>query len=224
MEKEKDAILKDVRVLLDEQRENAALITDEDPISMETDAIIWSYITQAVDEVHLAAQSWMVYSIAAKQSVALTAKRKGMAGSLPADFLRLIKLSAEDLNTDVYEAINEDSEEYLHQQSKWAGVRGNADRPVVAILPPAEGGSNAGLAIEVYGTSKTTADVTYIKRCSVKTGNKVDIADQCYRSVLYTLAKHYLMTIGDVEKASLFGLTAGGLIGASQPVVQPEES
>ena len=216
MNKDKETILKDVRVLLDEQRENAALIEDEDPISVETDTILWSYVTQAVDEVHLSAQSWMVAPVSVSSDIALSDYRKGKKGSLPVDFLRMIKLSAEDLNADVYEPISEDSDEYLQQQSKWAGVRGNADRPVAAILPN-HTGENSGLALEVYGTKLSSCNLLYIKRATVS-DDAIDIAPMCYRSVLYTMAKHYLLTIGDSEKAALFGLTAGGLVGASQPV------
>ena len=70
--KYKSNILKDVRLLLDEQRDNATLITEHDTISVETDTMLWSYILQAIDEVHLNAQAWLMGDMLLRENIALS--------------------------------------------------------------------------------------------------------------------------------------------------------
>ena len=217
----KSTILKDVRVLLDEQRDNSALISDEDTVSMETDDIIWSYIEQAVDEVHMSAAVWMIKDVTEEQTLGLSdakvARGRGKFGDLPDTFMRLIRVDAEDWLVPCYEPIDQDSDEYLMQHSKWSGVKGNTERPVVAVVPGTSD-SSIKLKLEVFTTSCSQVNISYVKRAQISEGTdpEVLIAKHCYRALLYTLAKYYLMTLGDVEKASLFGATAGGLMGMTE--------
>ena len=219
-----------MRTLLDEQRDNTALIDDGDVITVETDAIIWSYITQAVDEVHLQAQAWLINDVVSRALLTLDEETTGTGkhAALPDDFLRLVRVKAGDWQQAVYDAIDPDSEEYLQQSSRWAGVRGNTERPVVAVVPgdreSSANNSNA-LRLEVWTTGESDITVDYVQRAQISDNAdpEVTIAEHCYRPLLYTLAKHYLLTVGDTNKAALFGAAAGGLTGADQASATAEE-
>ncbi|MCR5362478.1 MAG: hypothetical protein K6E73_10800 [Bacteroidales bacterium] len=218
--KTKSEILADVRLILDEQRVNTPLLEEQDVISEETDTLFWSYIEQAVDEVHLQAQAYLLADVVehATVNVAADSPRYGKRGVLPDDFLRCIRIMAADWMQPVYEPIDPSSDEYQLQRSKWQGVRGNAERPVVAVTTGSTAGS-AQLQIEVYDTAEGSVTVDYVPRAEVSTDEdpEVEVGLHCYRPLLYVLAKHYLLTLGDSEKATIFGATAGGLLGTEPP-------
>lgn len=222
--KVRNTILQDARLLLDEQRNNEVLIASEDTISVETDTLLWSFILQAIDEVHLNAQAWLMGDVLTRVDVSLSSRgRTGKKGTLPEDFLRLIRMDASDWAMPVYEPIDPDSEEYMMQSSRWRGARGNQDRPVVAVVPGDTDGSKS-LNVEVWETEQDSAHLVYVKRSAIVTDNgqeTVTIAEHCYRALLYTLAKHYLFAIGETERAAICGATAGALIGTAS---QQEET
>lgn len=212
-----EQIKADVRLVIDESEDNSELLAAFDPITIETDNITESMILQSIDEVHKSAQLYMLVDVRHSEGLSLTAYRKGHKAYIPDDFLRFVCADCADWERTVYDPIDQDSDEYMMQSSKWAGVRGTTERPVVAIIP----GPDA-LQMEVYTTGANTVNLTYIKKAGIDQENKVEIASMCYRALLYTIAKYYLISTGNNQQAAIMGAVATQMIGAQQPQAAQE--
>lgn len=214
-------IVREARLLIDENEDNTALITEADEVANDTDAITEAMVLQSVDTVHRLAPIWRVAEISTEISLPLTKYMRGKAGELPNDFLRMVYAVAEDWCISVYIPIDQDSEQYQMQSSKFAGIRGSAERPVVAIVPGPEA---SGLRLEVYTTEKDSIKLNYVKRAAIistkndateTVTNKVEIASNCKKAVLYFVAKYYMVNIGEPERARHYESVAAELLGLS---------
>ena len=207
MKKTIQEIADEVRMIIDENEDNSALITETDELANDTDKITKEMIMQSVDMVHQMAPIWKTTDVQTPTLVSLNPYKKGKAGTVPSDFLRFVFADAEDWNQKVYEPITEGSAEYMMQSSEFAGIRGSAERPVVAIVP-----GLINLNMEVYSTEKGTATLAYIKK-AVEEVDGVTIADMCYKAMLNMVAKYYMVSVGEPERAAHYDAVVNELLG-----------
>lgn len=207
MKKTFQEIADEVRMIIDENEDNSALIDEADEVANDTDKITKQMIMQSVDMVHQMAPLWKTTDVQTQTTVSLQKYRKGKAGAVPGDFLRFVAADADDWSHKVYEPITEGSAEYQMQASEWAGIRGSAERPVVAIVP-----GLIGMNMEVYTTDKDAATLAYIRKAKAEKGG-VMIADMCYKAVLNMVAKYYMVSVGEAERAAHYNAVVNELLG-----------
>lgn len=207
MNKTFEEIADEVRMIIDENEDNSALITETDEVANDTDKITKEMIMQSVDMVHQMAPLWKTTDVQTQTTVSLTPDKKGKAGNVPSDFLRFVLADASDWSRKVYEPITEGSAEYQMQSSEFAGIRGSAERPVVAIVP-----GLSGLNMEVYSTANSSVTLAYIKKAS-EDASGVTIAEMCYKAVLNMVAKYYMVSVGEAERAGHYDTMVGELLG-----------
>ena len=58
---------------------------------------------------------------------------------LPSDFMRLVAFRMSDWKRTIFDPIKETDPEYGKQSSKWKGICGSPEKPVVAIVHRSEG-------------------------------------------------------------------------------------
>lgn len=209
MEKIISEIIADVRMVIDENEDNSALITEVDEVANDTDKIIRSILTQSIDEVHQMAPLWRTSDIIASIDIAL---ENNTYGEMPADFLRFVYADAKDWALPVYNPIDQDSDEYKMQRSEFAGIRGSAEKPVVAIVPYKMVAS--GLRVEVYSTESDKLNLVYLKKAKEEEG-KLEVAELSYPAILRMIAKHYMINIGEQERAKYYDAMAMELLDIS---------
>ena len=196
----------DVRVCLDENLTTTALqgIADQETLSL--DDLIVSKVLEAVKHAHNDAPYYMLEGKDfSSESVTWNTNDTSGVISLPVDFMRLVMFEMSDWERPVYTAISTLSPEYAKQRSRHKGIRGNAERPVVAIgLQP------AGRTLEFYAcksvtpTPPTVSRALYMPVPVIDINDGVDISEQCYQAVLYMTAGLVKATMGETEAAKLF--------------------
>lgn len=214
-----DDIVKDVRVCLDENDVQAALISN-DSYTLQLDDIIRSKITDALDGILIAAPMELLGSgIDIPQDGTLTwagVEDGSYVGKLacPKDFLKLIAIKCSDWDYEVREMISCTDDVYKMQKSRYAGVRGNPHRPIVADAMSAN-----GRVLELYCSG--TQSIEYAKYIgnytTSTTEDHVSLPhDSLYRVLIYQIAGLVCVTLRDSEHAqTLFGLAEGLLHSAS---------
>ena len=127
--------------------------------------------------------------------------------TLPDDFLRLVSFRMSDWYTTVTAPITEESPEYLMQSSRFGGVRGNPQKPVVAIVH-----RDGQLALEFYSCLNKNASVAralIVRRPEVfidKNDNnveKVNVCPKLLRAVVYRVASMTAAITGASDLAAV---------------------
>ncbi len=152
-------IVREVRIHLDLDAEDLPLVHVPDAQALTVDAIVRSLIVQGATQVICEAPlSKLQTGVPVRGGVAWRdAPGVGMGLLLlPDDFLRLIALRMSDWQRDA-KIISAHDAEYQWQSSRFPGVRGNPQRPVVAVVS-----TPAGWAAELY-TSQAGPGVTLSK-------------------------------------------------------------
>ena len=186
-------LVKEIRVAIDSNLKSDQLtgISDMDTLALEE--IIGSKIAEAARIVVLNAPS---YLLDGGDSLGTTVTWNGTSGrmTLPEDFLRLVVFKMSDWSRVVTVPISETDPLYAQQSSRWAGVRGNPQKPVVAIVP-----SSNGLVLEFYSSkSGSVAQATYIALPKVTDG-KIKLCEKLHDATVYYAA--YLTAISTGETA-----------------------
>lgn len=186
-------LVKEIRVAIDSNLKSDQLtgISDMDTLALEE--IIGSKIAEAARIVVLNAPS---YLLDGGDSLGTTVVWNGTSGrmTLPEDFLRLVVFKMSDWSRAVTVPISETDPLYAQQSSRWAGVRGNPQKPVVAIVP-----NSNGLVLEFYTSNAGTVEqATYIAMPKV-TGGKIKLCEKLHDATVYYAA--YLTAISTGETA-----------------------
>ncbi len=196
------AIVKDVRIALDQNASSDALsiIGDVDTLSLED--IIKSKILEAVDRVHSDAPAYLLDGGNNFGDAIYWMSNESGWALLPEDFMRLIVFEMDDWERPIFTALNVDDPEYKKQSSRFKGVRGTAQKPlcVISIRPE-------GRVLEFFSCNSQEAMVSravYIPYTAIDEYNAVNICQRCYRSVIYTIVVLVLITLGDIERSSIF--------------------
>lgn len=181
-------IKRDVRTILDENIPSNSLLEDVGTLSV--DEVIESRILDAIRSVEYSAPVHLINESEEMEceSIAWFGDKGKSGGSikLPSDFLRLVSFRMNDWHKAVTTAIGADSPQYAKQKSPFAGVRGNATRPVVAIVH--EDGINY---LEFYscsgGEGVEVADARYLKMPEAMQ-DRVFVVSNLYTAMLYECA------------------------------------
>lgn len=201
-------IIRDVRMTLDEnQVSTSILIADSDNLSL--DEIIRSKIVDATRSVSEAAPVSMLWD--AKPFPHTNIEWGGAAGigmctiNLPVDFLRLVAFQMSDWVRPVSEPINDTDTEYYIQKSKFAGVRGNVNKPICAIIP-----KDNHQALEAYsceaGSKVTVKTAQYIPIPTI-VDDSIEICKMLYSPIVYYIAALTATTYKDTHAESLFTIS-----------------
>ena len=204
-----EAIKRDVRACIDQDRTSDALVTEGDMDVLMLDKVVESKIAEAVERVHSEAPYYMLESVAHNfEGASATIYWQGSDDTcgwvlLPQDFLRLVVFEMSDWEKAVYLPISTDNPKYARQRGRVKGLRGNAQRPVCVVAVRPE-----GRVLEFYSCKSRQA--TMVKRMYVSKPEIVDdenhiagidISEQCYTAVVYTAAALTLVSCGEADKA-----------------------
>ena len=141
-------------------------------------------------------------------------ENKGHEGTgwiiLPTDFMRLVVFRMSDWERPVYTAIDDRSPIYERQSSKFIGIRGNACKPVVAIVK-----RSTARVLEFYSCNDTDAEVeqaVYLQKPKVDEYGGIELCERCYRPIVYYTAGLTQMALGNNDAAKEMLETATGMI------------
>jgi hypothetical protein len=195
-------IKEDVRIVLDENQVSDNMMTDIDTLSV--DDIIRSKVEEAAKVVYLAAPAHLLEPGNNFADSIAWNETEGIGPGwtiLPDDFLRLVSFKMSDWERPVYSAILPDDPLYLQQSSRFAGIRGNRQRPVCAIVMRPQ-----GRVLEFYscsaGTGVSVDMAVYAPMPKIEHGS-IDIYERCYRSVVYKTAGLVAINLGETDKAKV---------------------
>lgn len=184
-------LVRDVKVLLDRNRTNTALISDADVETLQQDELIEPRIQEAVRLIELHAP----ISLLADAAVLSTANAATYTFTEP--ILRLLGVRGSGWKRTA-KLITPDDEEYSYQHSAY-GVKGNNERPFCAVVE--DGGY---LMLEFIPS--TTATITYLPIPSVS-GGTIQICKACKDAVVYAAASLVSSAMGDVNgSGTLLGM------------------
>lgn len=199
-------IIREAKVAIDENVSSQALTALGDVDTLTLDDIIASKVEDAARLVLESAAHWLLGAGKALTGpVAWESQEEGYGAGrivLPGDFLRLLTFQMSDWARPVTEAITEESPLYAMQSSRYGGIRGNAQRPVVAITHS----HDTGLALEFYsceaGPGVTIKRALYIGVPTI-TGGVIVLPDKLRSAVVYRVASMSAESIGDGNLAML---------------------
>lgn len=193
-------IMRDVRIAIDENQNSERLIAEEDIDTLTLDDIIRSKIVESVRRVITESPIHLLDGgIPFGDAVYWRDQGSGWI-LLPDDFMRLIIFKMSDWERPVYEPITAADPQYQLQFSRYKGLRGNPQKPIVAIVSRSE-----GRALELFSCHDTNATVeqaVYIPLPKVDCDGGIEIPERCYMSVVYEAASLVLSTINQIEQSS----------------------
>lgn len=191
-------IAQDVRVALDENKISDQLIRDEDIDTLSLEEIIRSKIVEAVRRVVIEAPIHLLDGgVPFGDAVYWRDQGSGWI-LLPDDFMRLMIFKMSDWERPVYEPITAADPRYALQFSRYKGIRGNPQKPVVAIVSRAE-----GHALELFSCKNTSATVeqaVYFPLPKEDEYGGITIPERCYEAVVYEAASLVAQAIGEREQ------------------------
>ena len=176
----------EVKVLLDRNRTNSALVSAGDVETLQQDALIEPRILEAVQLIELHAPTSMLTDA---QVVTAT---NASAYTFTEPILRLVGVRGSGWGRAPRMITSED-EEYSYQHSPY-GVKGNNERPYCAVI------DNGGY-VKLEFFPSTTANITYLPIPSVSNGY-VSICKACKHAVVYAAASLVSGAMGDANGAS----------------------
>lgn len=209
----KTDIMRDVRIILEQNQTETALIAS-DANTLELDDVIAQKIIHAARMVLEICPTRLVdNTIYASVSTQGTRLENGFFKHTiaePEDFLRLAWLRMSEWRVPVRSLVTDDSEEYSRANSQYRGVGGNPERPIAAEVLNADGGNS----IECYSTEYPTGDVewAYIEKPEWTAGSDgadaLDFSSRLYYSLLYQVAGLVAITYKDENHAqTMFALS-----------------
>lgn len=202
--------MREVRTAMDENAHADALHLEEDSDTLDIDGIIRSKIEESVRYVTSSAPVELLDGgIPFADSICWGEMGSGWV-QLPDDFFRLIVFRMSDWSRPVYEAISALDARYSLQHSRFAGVRGNPQKPVVAIVQ-----SPTGRRLEFYSCKDSSAkalQAVYIPYPRIDADGGIDIPERLFSAAVYEAAGLTLQAIGSEAAAAMFD-NAKGLIG-----------
>lgn len=195
----------DVRVVLDENKVSVQLAMLGDVDTLSVTEIVRSKIQDAARYCMQTAPLHLLdngYPINA-EPVWDVAEGKGSGYlPLPDDFLRLRAFRMSDWERTVSEAITEDSPSYALQSSRYAGVRGNPQKPVVAVSVSRP----EGLVLEFYscngGRGTHVQSARYLRIPEIE-GDSIDFCPRLRSAVVYYAAYLVALTVKDDNAQNL---------------------
>ena len=202
-------IVQEAKVALDENVSSAALTGLGDVDTLKLDEIIESKVVDAARIIESNAPAHLLDSGRAfGESIGWDGQPGYGAGyiHLPDDFMRLVCFQMSDWDYALTMAITEDSPQYQMQRSRFAGVRGNPQKPVVAITS-----QPIGLVLEFFscysGENAFIKKARYIPIPRIKNG-KIDLCEKLKPAVVYYTAYLSALSMGEGDAAAALLATA----------------
>ena len=190
-----EKMAKDVRIAVDMNHESTPLLLEDDVDTVSFNDIIYAKLTDAVRMVEMEAPLHLLeQGHQFGENIVWSDGGKGWL-ILPDDFMRLVVFKMSDWHHSVSEAITQDDPKYSRQWSKWKGVCGNPEKPVVAIVNRAEGN-----VLEFFSCNDDTATVeqaVYIPLPRIDLDGGIDVSEKCYKAAVYRAGALALSSIGD---------------------------
>ncbi len=194
-----------VRVAIDMNRNSESLLVTGDSDTLELDTIIYSKLADAVRIVEMEAPPMLLeQGHAFGDSVVWEENGKGWI-LLPDNFMRLVRFKMSDWRRSISEAIGDDDPIYPRQSSRWKGICGNPEKPVVAIVNRQE-----GKVLEFYSCNDDSATVDqafYIPFPEIDKDGGIDVSEHCYRASVYRAASLALASVGDELSSTMIELS-----------------
>ncbi|MBR1792093.1 MAG: hypothetical protein IJ764_00425 [Bacteroidales bacterium] len=208
-------IMRDVRITLDQNNVSETLVSLGDIDTLTLEQIIESKIEVAARTVESTAPNVMldsgkafanrstphqklVYGETISEGVVYWVSEHGRGSGrilLPSDFLRLVTFKMSDWEYGVTSLVREGDALYSRQFSRYPGLRGNIQRPVVTMRNQIE-----GLVLEFFscdaGDSVTVEKAQYIAIPKIRDGN-IDLCERLRPAVVYYIACLVAQSTGD---------------------------
>ena len=197
-------IIRDVRVAIDNNDTSLQMpnnLIDIDTLTLEQ--IIESKVADAARVVESTAPFYLLDSGKAfGDSIGWDGEAGYGSGHihLPDDFLRLVTFQMSDWSYPVSEVITEEDEEYAMQRSRYAGIKGSPQKPVVAVVQ-----QPIGLVLEFY--SCYSGENAYIKRARYipiprVVDGTIDLCEKLRPAIVYYTAYMVALSIKDGDLAT----------------------
>lgn len=207
-------LMEEIRVALDQNNVSASLLSEEDIDTLTLDEIIRSKIADAARIVESNAPRHLLDS---GKAFGLIIGWRGEVGKgsgvikLPDDFMRLISFQMSDWERPVTEATEEGSVVADMQHSRYAGIRGNPQRPVVVIAQ-----YPTGLHLEFYsckaGANVKLTRARYLPYPRIGVSGQIEICEKLKSAVIYYAAYLTALSIGATAQAEVLKSTAQELM------------
>lgn len=220
-------IIEDVRIAIDQNSDSSALSSIMDTDTLELEQIIRSKVEPAARLVHEeAAHSLLDKGKALTDPVVWQSEPGYGAGSieLPDDFLRLVTFKMSDWDMAVTSPITDEHPSYAMQKSRYAGIRGNVQRPVVAIVHGA-----LHDVLEFYscsaGPGVRVSRACYIAVPKIDNADYIGLCPKLRDAVVYRAASMTAQSTGNIELAAMLLASSNDLSGivTQQPQQQPQQ-
>lgn len=203
-----------IRVAMDQNNSSTALSALGDVDTLKLEEIIESKIPIAARIVESIAPAMLLDSGKAFGEVIGWDSQPGYGSGhiqLPDDFLRLVTFQMSDWDYAVTEAISETDPLYIQQRSRYPGIKGNPQRPVVAIVQ-----QPIGQVLEFY--SCETGDQAFIKRARYipvprVRNHMIDICEKLKDAIVFYAAYLVALEIGNGDLATAMDNTVKMLLG-----------
>lgn len=203
MEYEISALKREIRITIDQNATSAQLANLGDIDTLSLEEIIESKIAEAARSVEQNAPLFLLDSGKAFADSIGWNSEIGIGGGyihLPDDFMRLISFQMSDWSRPVTTAISEDDPQYELQSSRYPGIRGCPQNPIVAITQ-----QPVGLVLEFY--SCTAGEHVYVKRAryipfpKIVNGS-IELCEKLKPAIVYYAAYLTALSIGDSDLAT----------------------
>ncbi len=200
-----EKMARDVRIAVDMNRESTPLLLDGDTETTSFDDIIYAKLTDAVRMVEMEAPlNLLEQGHQFGDNVVWGEDGKGWI-LLPDDFMRLVVFKMSDWRHSVSEAITQDDPKYSRQWSRWKGICGNPEKPVVAIVNRAEG--NVLEFFSCHDDTATVEQAVYVPLPRIDLDGGIDVSEKCYKAAVYRAAALALASIGDQLSTTMVELS-----------------
>lgn len=205
----KSDILRAVRVAMDYDPQNEQLAAVGNAETLEIDAMIADAAPRALLNVLLKAPVQMLTASCKTYPMPVpfrwltgTAEAPfGCAVDLPADFVRLRVVRMNDWRYGVSDVISTDDARYAMQFSTSPGLRGNPDRPVVALVQSAGGNT-----LELFGSRSQRAQVAELSYVPLPRWEKdtLSMDERLHASFVMMCASLVSASLGDYDKSKYY--------------------
>lgn len=197
-----EELTKEVRVAIDMNNIDASLVSEDDIETLSLDKIIRSKIAQAARVVETNAPVWLLDSgkpLSGSITFTHTVGKGRGRMQLPDDFMRLITFKMSDWERAVIEPILESDPRYSQQSSRYAGIRGNPQKPVVAIVS-----EPTGLVLEFW--SCTAGEDVKLQRGRYLpvpkiVGNTIELCEKLKDAIVLYTGYLVCLTLKETELA-----------------------
>jgi hypothetical protein len=193
-------IVRDVKVVLDENQVSEQLLALADQETLSLEEIIESKVCEGIRRVESTAPIGMLDSGVNLPDAIFWQEMESGFVVLPDDFMRLMAFKMSDWERPLYDAISADNPIYAKQSSRCKGVRGNAQKPVCAVVARPE-----GRVLEFFSCNDKSATMemgVYRPYPKIDEYGGVEISERCYMAIVYVIGALTLMTYGATDKAT----------------------